>query len=105
MTTTLSVRIDALTRQRLESLAKRSRRSKSSLAAEAVASYVETESWQLDEIAESRPERVWSGSSSPARGSSTSRSQHDVRVIGDDGDLTSGQVLPGFRCAVGRLFP
>ena len=50
MTTTLSVRIDVQTRQRLEALAKRSRRSKSFLAAEAIAAYVETESWQLDEI-------------------------------------------------------
>lgn len=51
MTTTLSVRIDMETRQRLEALAKRSRRSKSFLAAEAIAAYLETESWQLDEIA------------------------------------------------------
>ena len=51
MTTTLSVRIDVQTKHRLEALAKRSRRSKSFLAAEAIAAYVETESWQLDEIA------------------------------------------------------
>ena len=51
MTTTLSVRIDMETRQRLEALAKRSRRSKSFLATEAIAAYVETESWQLDGIA------------------------------------------------------
>jgi len=51
MTTTLSVRIDPQTKQRLEALAKRSRRSKSFLAAEAIAAYVETESWQIDEIA------------------------------------------------------
>ena len=51
MTTTLSVRIDVHTKQRLEALAKRSRRSKSFLAAEAIAAYVETESWQLDEVA------------------------------------------------------
>ena len=51
MTTTLSVRIDVETRRRLEALAKRSRRSKSFLAAEAIAACVETESWQLDEIA------------------------------------------------------
>lgn len=50
MTTTLSVRIDMETRQRLEALAKRSRRSKSFLATEAIAACVETESWQLDEI-------------------------------------------------------
>lgn len=50
MTTTLSVRIDTDTKRRLEALAKRSRRSKSFLAAEAIAAYVEAESWQLDEI-------------------------------------------------------
>ncbi len=51
MSTTLSLRIDEATKERLEALAKRSRRSKSFLAAEAIASYVEAESWQLDEIA------------------------------------------------------
>jgi RHH-type rel operon transcriptional repressor/antitoxin RelB len=50
MTTTLSVRIDTDTKKRLEALAKRSRRSKSFLAAEAIAAFVEAESWQLDEI-------------------------------------------------------
>jgi RHH-type transcriptional regulator, rel operon repressor / antitoxin RelB len=50
MTTTLSVRIDADTKKRLETLAKRSRRSKSFLAAEAIAAFVDAESWQLDEI-------------------------------------------------------
>jgi RHH-type transcriptional regulator, rel operon repressor / antitoxin RelB len=50
MTTTLSVRIDPETKKRLEALAKRARRSKSFLAAEAIAAFVEAESWQLDEI-------------------------------------------------------
>ena len=50
MTTTLSVRIDGVTKKRLEALAKRARRSKSFLAAEAIAAYVEAEGWQLDEI-------------------------------------------------------
>ncbi len=50
MTTTLSVRIDSKTKKQLEALAKRARRSKSFLAAEAIAAYVEAESWQLDEI-------------------------------------------------------
>jgi RHH-type rel operon transcriptional repressor/antitoxin RelB len=50
MTTTLSVRINAETKKRLEALASRARRSKSFLAAEAIAAYVEAESWQLDEI-------------------------------------------------------
>lgn len=50
MTTTLSVRIDNRTKKRLEALAKRARRSKSFLAAEAIAAFVDAESWQLDEI-------------------------------------------------------
>ena len=50
MSSTLSLRIDRETKKRLEALAKRSRRSKSFLAAEAIASYVEAESWQLNEI-------------------------------------------------------
>jgi RHH-type transcriptional regulator, rel operon repressor / antitoxin RelB len=50
MTTTLSVRIDTNTKRRLEALAKRARRSKSFLAAEAIAAFVEGESWQLDEV-------------------------------------------------------
>jgi RHH-type rel operon transcriptional repressor/antitoxin RelB len=50
MTTTLSVRIDSDTKNQLEALAKRARRSKSFLAAEAIAAYVEAERWQLDEI-------------------------------------------------------
>jgi len=50
MTTTLSVRIDEDVKKRLEALAGRARRSKSFLAAEAIAAFVEAESWQLDEI-------------------------------------------------------
>jgi RHH-type transcriptional regulator, rel operon repressor / antitoxin RelB len=50
MSTTLSVRIDNDTKKRLEALAKRARRSKSFLAAEAIAAFVEAETWQLDEI-------------------------------------------------------
>ena len=50
MSTTLSVRIDTETKRRLEALAKRARRSKSFLAAEASAAFVEAESWQLDAI-------------------------------------------------------
>jgi RHH-type transcriptional regulator, rel operon repressor / antitoxin RelB len=50
LTTTLSVRIDTKTKKQLEALARRVRRSKSFLAAEAIAAYVEAESWQLDEI-------------------------------------------------------
>jgi len=50
MSTTLSIRINDETKKRLQALARRARRSKSFLAAEAVAAYVEAESWQLDEI-------------------------------------------------------
>jgi predicted transcriptional regulator len=50
MTETLSIRIDAETKQRLDALAKRSRRSKSFLAAEAIAAFVESEEWQLGEL-------------------------------------------------------
>ena len=50
MSTTLSVRIDVDTGKRLEALARRARRSKSFLAAEAIAAFVEAESWQLDEM-------------------------------------------------------
>ena len=50
MTETLSIRIDAATKQRLDALSKRSRRSKSFLAAEAISAYVESEEWQLGEL-------------------------------------------------------
>jgi len=50
MSTTLSVRLGIDTKKQLEALAKRARRSKSFLAAEAIAAFVEAESWQLDEI-------------------------------------------------------
>ena len=50
MTETLSVRIDALTKRRLDALARRSKRSKSFLAAEAITAYVEAEEWQMGEI-------------------------------------------------------
>ena len=50
MTEVLSVRVDATVKKRLEALAKHSRRSKSFLAAEAIAAYVQAEEWQLGEI-------------------------------------------------------
>ena len=50
MTVTLSIRIDANTKRRLDALSKRSKRSKSFLVAEAIAAYVEAEEWQLGEI-------------------------------------------------------
>jgi predicted transcriptional regulator len=50
MTEILSVRVDATVKKRLEALAKNARRSKSFLAAEAIAAYVQAEEWQLGEI-------------------------------------------------------
>src|SRR5258707_10525046 len=50
MTETLYIRIDAETKKRLNALSKRSKRSKSFLAAEAIAAYVDSEEWQLGEI-------------------------------------------------------
>jgi RHH-type rel operon transcriptional repressor/antitoxin RelB len=50
MTETLSIRIDSETKQRLDALSKRSKRSKSYLAAEAIAAYIESEEWQLGEL-------------------------------------------------------
>ena len=47
---TLSIRLDSKTKKKLEALANRSKRSKSFLAAEAIAAYVEAEEWQLAEI-------------------------------------------------------
>jgi len=50
MSSILSVRIDNKTKKDLEALAKQARRSKSFLAAEAIAAFVEAERWQLVEI-------------------------------------------------------
>jgi RHH-type transcriptional regulator, rel operon repressor / antitoxin RelB len=50
MSETLSIRLDPAVKQRLEALANRSKRSKSFLAAEAIAAYVDAEDWQLEEI-------------------------------------------------------
>ena len=50
MSQTLSIRLDSAVKKRLENLAARSKRSKSFLAAEAIAAYVESEEWQLAEI-------------------------------------------------------
>ena len=50
MTETLSIRLNSVTKQRLEALSVRSKRSKSYLAAEAIAAYVESEEWQLGEL-------------------------------------------------------
>ena len=50
MTETLSIRLDAETKKRLDALSIRSKRSKSFLAAEAIAAYVDSEDWQLGEL-------------------------------------------------------
>jgi predicted transcriptional regulator len=50
MSSILSVRIDNKTKKDLEALAKHARRSKSFLAAEAIAAFVEAERWQLIKI-------------------------------------------------------
>jgi len=50
MTETLSIRLDSETKQRLTALARHSKRSKSFLAAEAIAAWVVQEEWQLGEI-------------------------------------------------------
>ena len=50
MTERLSIRIDAERKKQLDALARLSKRSKSFLAAEAIAAYVDAEAWQLGEI-------------------------------------------------------
>ena len=50
MIETFSIRIDLETKRRLGALSKRLRRSKSSLGAEAIAAFVESEDWQVGEI-------------------------------------------------------
>lgn len=50
MSVTLSIGLDAETKDRLDALSKRARRSKSLLAAEAITAFVEAEEWQLGEI-------------------------------------------------------
>jgi len=49
-TETLSIRIDSVTKQKLDDLAQQTRRSKSFLAAEAIAAYVDLQSWQVSQI-------------------------------------------------------
>jgi predicted transcriptional regulator len=50
-TTVLTTRINAALRAKLEALARSTKRSKSFLAAEAIAAYVENNEWQIGEIA------------------------------------------------------
>ncbi|MBK9169932.1 MAG: CopG family ribbon-helix-helix protein [Bryobacterales bacterium] len=50
MMETLSIRLDAETKKRLDQLAERANQSSSLLAAEAIAAYVDSEEWQIAEI-------------------------------------------------------
>jgi RHH-type rel operon transcriptional repressor/antitoxin RelB len=50
-TTVVTARIDAALKAKLEALARSTKRSKSYLAAEAIAAYVELNEWQIGEIA------------------------------------------------------
>jgi predicted transcriptional regulator len=50
MTEAVTIRLDIEVKRRLDALASRSKRSKSCLAAEAIAAYAEAEEWQLGEI-------------------------------------------------------
>ena len=47
---TLTIRLDAELKARLEALAKSTRRTKSFLAAEAIAAFVDANAWQVAEI-------------------------------------------------------
>jgi predicted transcriptional regulator len=63
-TTTITVRLDAALKGKLEALSQSTQRSKSWLAAEAIAAYVEQESWQIQQIQEAvqladQPETEW----------------------------------------------
>jgi RHH-type rel operon transcriptional repressor/antitoxin RelB len=49
-TTVVTTRINAESRAKLEVLARSTKRSKSFLAAEAIAAYVELNEWQIEEI-------------------------------------------------------
>jgi RHH-type transcriptional regulator, rel operon repressor / antitoxin RelB len=51
MAATLSVRLNASVKKRLENLAAQSRRSESFLAAKAITDYVDVDEWQRQEIA------------------------------------------------------
>lgn len=50
MSTTMTVRLDAEVKERLEKLAASTERSKSFLAAEAIRAFVENNEWQVAEI-------------------------------------------------------
>jgi predicted transcriptional regulator len=50
MSTTLTIRIDDITKNRLENLAKSTSRSRSYLAGKAIEEYLEANEWQVEEI-------------------------------------------------------
>ncbi len=52
MSTVLSVRLNPETKEKLEKIAKSSRRSKSFLAAEAIEEFVRYEAWKIEQIEE-----------------------------------------------------
>ena len=63
-TETVTVRMDAQLKAKLEALAASTHRSKSWLAAEAIAAYVEENAWQIEQIEEAvdeagKPDAKW----------------------------------------------
>ena len=63
-TETVTVRMDAQLKHKLEALAASTHRSKSWLAAEAIAAYVEENAWQIEQIFEAvdeadKPDAKW----------------------------------------------
>ena len=50
MSTTMTIRLNAETKDQLDRLAEATQRSKSFLAAEAIREYIETNEWQIQEI-------------------------------------------------------
>jgi RHH-type transcriptional regulator, rel operon repressor / antitoxin RelB len=62
--TTVTVRLDAQLKTKLEALSQSTQRSKSWLAAEAIKAYIEQESWQIEQIEEAiqqanHPDTQW----------------------------------------------
>lgn len=47
---TVTVRLDSSLKEKFEALARRTRRSKSELVAEAIAAYIDLDEWQIAEI-------------------------------------------------------
>src|SRR6267378_8278025 len=82
-TTVITTRIDASLRAKLEALARSTRRSKSFLAAEAIAAYVELNEWQIGEIT--------AGIQELDSGEALSERQAEERLIGycSHGDASS----------------